>query len=221
MIGFSAPYTFTQFRTASNYSAIAIRHAFQFTVAHALGVSAFTSRILATDWSVSHCNLETHVRCSCQSNSFLAISSQSPSTAISRSRTNSLRLLFCTPLLCFYYFCPAEYFFCMDPKHNIVFCCQECVFTAPLPSKRHSIVPRVRFCGNVFTDPLPSNGYTRHNFGPYHVYNGYFYQFLYSTDKKLLAPEIKVASTCQLTKHWGPECALSFHAPYMPSMFGA
>jgi hypothetical protein len=31
------------------YSAIAILHTFQFTVAHALGFSAFTSRILATD----------------------------------------------------------------------------------------------------------------------------------------------------------------------------
>jgi hypothetical protein len=32
------------------------------------------------------------------------------------------------------------------------------MFTAPLPANR-SIVPRVSFCGNVFSDPLPSNGH--------------------------------------------------------------
>jgi hypothetical protein len=36
------------------------------------------------------------------------------------------------------------------------------VFTAPLPSNRRPIVERV-CCGNVFTNPLPSNGYTRHS----------------------------------------------------------
>jgi hypothetical protein len=38
-------------------------------------------------------------------------------------------------------------------KH--IFCCQECVFTGPLPSTGYpSTVDRV-CCGNVFTDPLP------------------------------------------------------------------
>jgi hypothetical protein len=49
MIRFIAPYTFTQFGTTGNYSAIAILHTFQLTVTHALGLSVFTSRILATD----------------------------------------------------------------------------------------------------------------------------------------------------------------------------
>jgi hypothetical protein len=55
MIGFIAPYTFTQFGTTGHYSAIAILHTFQFTVTHALGFSIVTSRILATDLSQSHC----------------------------------------------------------------------------------------------------------------------------------------------------------------------
>jgi hypothetical protein len=49
-IGFIAPYTFTQFGTADNYSTIAILHTFQFTVSYALGFSVFTSRIQTTDF---------------------------------------------------------------------------------------------------------------------------------------------------------------------------
>jgi hypothetical protein len=89
MIGFIAPYTFTTLGTKSNYSAIAIQHTLQFIVTHALGFSVFTSRILATDLSQSHCNFKSHMKSSCQSNSFLANSSQSPSTAIFRTRPNS------------------------------------------------------------------------------------------------------------------------------------
>jgi hypothetical protein len=36
------------------------------------------------------------------------------------------------------------------------------MFTAPLPSNTRPIVKPV-CCGNVFTEPLPSNGYTRYN----------------------------------------------------------
>jgi hypothetical protein len=41
-------------------------------------------------------------------------------------------------------------------KHSLY--CWQSLFTAPLPSNI-SIVPRVCFCGNVFSDPLPSNGH--------------------------------------------------------------
>jgi hypothetical protein len=37
---------------------------FQFTVVHALGFPVFTSRILATDLSQSHCNFKSHVKSS-------------------------------------------------------------------------------------------------------------------------------------------------------------
>jgi hypothetical protein len=48
MIGFIAPYTFTT-RDYRLYSAIANLQNILFTVAHALGFSVFTSRILATE----------------------------------------------------------------------------------------------------------------------------------------------------------------------------
>jgi hypothetical protein len=52
MIGFIAPYTFTA-RDYRQYGAIADLHTLRFTVTHTLGFSVFTSRILATDLSVS------------------------------------------------------------------------------------------------------------------------------------------------------------------------
>jgi hypothetical protein len=57
-IGFIAPYTFTQFGTAGN-TALSLS-----TFTHALGFSAFTSRILATDLSQSHCNFRSHMKSS-------------------------------------------------------------------------------------------------------------------------------------------------------------
>jgi hypothetical protein len=54
-------HTCTQFGTTGNYSSIAILHTFQFTVANALGFSVFTSRILATDLSQSHCIFNSHM----------------------------------------------------------------------------------------------------------------------------------------------------------------
>jgi hypothetical protein len=46
------------------YCAIAILHTFQFAVTHALGFSVFTSRILATDLSQSHCHFKSHKKSS-------------------------------------------------------------------------------------------------------------------------------------------------------------
>jgi hypothetical protein len=72
------------------YSTIAVLHTFQFTVAHALGFSVFTSRILAPDLSQSHCHFKSHVKSSLQSRiPFLPIFSQPPWTAISRTRPSS------------------------------------------------------------------------------------------------------------------------------------
>jgi hypothetical protein len=44
-------------RDYRQYSAITDLHTVQFTITHALGFSVFTSRILATDLSQSHCNI--------------------------------------------------------------------------------------------------------------------------------------------------------------------
>jgi hypothetical protein len=49
MIGFIAPYTFTQLGTTVNYNSLAILHRLQRTVTHALGFSVIISHILATD----------------------------------------------------------------------------------------------------------------------------------------------------------------------------
>jgi hypothetical protein len=83
MIGFIDT-LYTPLGTTRNYSAIAVLHTLQFAVTHAL---AFTSRILATDFiTVSLLPQITHEVFFSQPNSFLAISSQSSSTTISRTR---------------------------------------------------------------------------------------------------------------------------------------
>jgi hypothetical protein len=69
MIGFTAPYTFIT-QDYRQYSAIADLHTLQFTVTHALGLSVFTSRILALQ-------IEQEVFIS-EPNSFLAIILQLP-----------------------------------------------------------------------------------------------------------------------------------------------
>jgi hypothetical protein len=53
--------------TTDNYSAIADLHTLQFAFTHALGISVFISRILATDFSQSHCNFKSHIKSSCHS----------------------------------------------------------------------------------------------------------------------------------------------------------
>jgi hypothetical protein len=52
-------------RDYRQYSAIAIPYTLQFTVAHALGFSFFTSRILATYLSQSHSHFKSLVKSSC------------------------------------------------------------------------------------------------------------------------------------------------------------
>jgi hypothetical protein len=57
-------YTFAQFRTTGNYSAIAILHTSQLTIAHALEFSVFASRTLTTDlWQ--ELSLQISVKYSC------------------------------------------------------------------------------------------------------------------------------------------------------------
>jgi hypothetical protein len=55
---------YTPLGTAGNYSAVAILYTLQFTVAHALGFSVSTSRILATDFSQSHCHINSYTKSS-------------------------------------------------------------------------------------------------------------------------------------------------------------
>jgi hypothetical protein len=124
------------------------------------------------DLSRSHCNFKSHMKSSLHSLiPFLPLL-----CSCQFRRFNSTTLDYCsTPLLfCFYsyYSCPAEHFlqpFCTDPTENTDFYCQECVFTNPLPSNGCPyILRRVCLCGNVFSESLPSNSYTRHNIFKFH-----------------------------------------------------
>jgi hypothetical protein len=93
-------------RDYGNYSAIAILHTFQFTVAHALGISVFTSRVLATDLSQSHCHFNSHMKSSWHSLIFLAVSSQSLLTIVSRTRPISLpTTVLSSFVFCLYWLC--------------------------------------------------------------------------------------------------------------------
>jgi hypothetical protein len=66
-IGFIASYTFTQLGDYRQYSIVADLYTLQFTVTHALGFSVFTSRILATDLSQSHCHFKSYMKSSLHS----------------------------------------------------------------------------------------------------------------------------------------------------------
>jgi hypothetical protein len=102
------PYSHTQLRTTGN-TATAILHTFQFTVAHALGFFIFTSRILTTDLSQSHCNFKSHMKssfhrltpflplfCNCQFRNSTQFNSSYPGRTASRNSTLRFRLLLYT-----------------------------------------------------------------------------------------------------------------------------
>jgi hypothetical protein len=84
-----------------------------------------------------------------------------------KSSFRRLTPLYSVVLLCtlkfsfsFFYNCQLRnsallYPLCTDSTKNSLYCGQSLI-TAPLPSNR-SIVPYVCFCGDVFSDPLPSN----------------------------------------------------------------
>jgi hypothetical protein len=167
MIGFIAPYIFT-IRVYRQYSTIAIQHTFQFNVTHALGFSVFTSRILTTDLSQSHCNFKSHVKSSCHSLipflPFLPNHLGLPSPELDPIPD------YCSIFrpLCFFYFTlvlpNTSYNHLARIPRKTPSSIVKNVFTCPLPSNGcHFTVERL-CCGNMFTDSLPSNGCTCHNY---------------------------------------------------------
>jgi hypothetical protein len=159
------------------YNTIAILPTLQFTVAHALGFSVFTSPILATDFITVSLSLQiTHgILCS-QPNSFLAIILQ---LQIPKTRLRSLpssypgRLASRNSTELFYSRLPLLYsaVCCLTLPYNHFartmqktqpYCLGD-VSTDPLHSNRRPILARVGTPGNAFNESLPSNGYARHN----------------------------------------------------------
>jgi hypothetical protein len=159
-------------RDYRQYSAIAIRHTFQFAVAHALGFSVFTSLILATGLLHYHCHFNSHMRSFWHSLihflplfsthiSFLApklISCQAGfskldfplSTTILFSPTPS-RLL----TVSFY-----------NPSARTILKTACIVYEACLPRRCLAIdvlLLHAYASRSVYTESLPSSGYTRHN----------------------------------------------------------
>jgi hypothetical protein len=142
-------------RNYRQYSAIAILHTLQFTVAHALEFSVFTSRILATDLQLSHSHFKSHMTtslhrlipslplfCSCQFRRLDSIQFLCSQAHILAGWRLEIRLSL-TRLLLLY---TAENFFITTlhgqcRKHCLY--CWRGVFTAPLPSNRHPIVASV------------------------------------------------------------------------------
>jgi hypothetical protein len=169
MIGFIAPYTFTQFGSTGN-TALSLSTNFQFTAAHALGFSVFTSRILATDLSQSHCNFKSQMKSSLQRLilclPFLLNHLGLPSPELDPIPIPSLLLHFATTVL-FSYHSSFGTLISYNPsartprKTSCSIIKDACLLVRYLAIDIHFCV-RV-CCGNVFTDPLPSNGCTRHS----------------------------------------------------------
>jgi hypothetical protein len=169
LIGFiDTFYTYTT-RDCRQYSAIADLHTLEFTVTHALGLTVFTSRIRATDLWQSHCNFKSHMKASVpQPDSFLAISSQLPLTAISRTQLNSRpepthmnfsstklsQILTSKSSLGTSRYIASE----RTPRKTPSSIARLVlgVFADPLPRNRRPIFARVGSHGNVFTESLPS-----------------------------------------------------------------
>jgi hypothetical protein len=64
MIGFINTLYIHTTQDYRQYSAITDLHTLQFTVTHALGFSAYTSRILAVEIQQSHCHFKSHMKSS-------------------------------------------------------------------------------------------------------------------------------------------------------------
>jgi hypothetical protein len=144
MIGF-IDILYTQHRTTDNYSATAGLHASQFTITHELGFSVFTSRILTTDSSQSHCNFTSHLK------------------------SSLYRLIPFLPFLLSHLRLPSPELDQILDKNSILLLPEKTVFIV----KESCLLIRclamdvLWFCfcfrGNIFTESLPINGYSHHN----------------------------------------------------------
>jgi hypothetical protein len=154
MIGFIDTLS-TQLGTTGNYSAIAILRTFSSPLHTHLG----SKSSLGVSCQRIYNSLSRQITYEvffAQSNTFLAISSRSPSTANSRTRPNSRQLL---KRPSFSLYNPSA----RTTQKTQPLYCWEGLFPDPLPSNGRTTVARVCFRGNVFTESLPSNGSIRHS----------------------------------------------------------
>jgi hypothetical protein len=150
------PYTFTT-RDYRQFSATADLHTLQFTVAHTLGFSVFTSRFLAMDLSQFHCHFKSHIKSSLHSlTPFLPFLLNHPLLASPELDPILDNYLIKRHFLPFYNLSART----TQKTQPLYF--WEGFFTDPLLSNGRPIVGRVCFRGNVFTESLPSNGSIRH-----------------------------------------------------------
>jgi hypothetical protein len=158
-------------RGYKQYSAIAILHTSQFTVAHALGFSVFTCRILATDLSQSYYDFRSHMKCPLHSlTHFLPLFCsyqfwKLDSVQFLCSQAHILAGLRLETRLCSFDYSLLRPFITPrhEPHRKDTQRCWGGVFTDPLPRNGRPILARTGSRGNAFTEPLPSNGYTHHS----------------------------------------------------------
>jgi hypothetical protein len=131
---------------------------FQFTVAHALVFPAFITRILAMDLSQFYSNFNSHVKSSCHSlTPFLSLLQLPiPKTRLDYSRTQ-FRTLSTTVVYSVRLLTVPSCSFSVRTPRKIPSSIIENVFTCLLPSNGRPLLGAL-LRGNMFTDPLPSNG---------------------------------------------------------------
>jgi hypothetical protein len=130
-------------RDYRQHCAVSILRTLMFTITHALEFSAFSSRVLATDLSQSHCNFNSHMKFSfynlIHSLSFLLNHSRLPSPELGPILDNSLK----RPSLSLYK--PSA----RTTQETQLLYCWESLFTGPLSSIRRPTFVRVRFRWNT------------------------------------------------------------------------
>jgi hypothetical protein len=146
-------------RDYRQYSTVALLHTFQFTIAHALGFSVFTSRILAMDFSQSHCNKNSHMKSSWHN---LIPFLPSPLNHLllpspEHDAVLSTTVLYSVLLHPVFLLCPLITLG-TDPMENTVFCSQECLFTCRLHRNECPSVACVCFAGMCLPSPCLAMG---------------------------------------------------------------